>query len=143
MRRFSAQGKVVCLACELNYLGPAVRPGGALEVHGGRAAPGGGAVAEAQRGTHAGGILALWFGHKLHLIADTRHELPVAFSVERASVSERKLLPRDLRRLFDVEPALAERCIHFSADKGYDQADLKAWLWRRHGIRPVIDIREM
>ena len=26
-----------------------------------------------------------WSSYKLHLIADTKHELPVAFSVERAS----------------------------------------------------------
>ena len=51
--------------------------------------------------------------------------------------------PRDLRRLFESEPLLAERCVRFSADRGCDQADLKAWLWSRHGIRPIIDAHEM
>ena len=84
-----------------------------------------------------------WFGYKPHLISDAKHELLVAFSVERASVSEQTVLPRDLRRLFESEPLLTERCVRFSADRGYDQADLKAWLWRRHGVRPIIDTHEM
>ncbi len=39
--------------------------------------------------------IASWSGCKLHLVADAKHEIPVAFSVERASVSERKVLPRE------------------------------------------------
>ena len=84
-----------------------------------------------------------WFGYKVHLIADTTYELPVAFSVERASVSEQKVLPRDLRTLFASEPKLAERRREFSADKGYDQAELKKWLWEHRRIRPIIDARGM
>ena len=87
--------------------------------------------------------LSKWFGYKLHLIADTGHELPVAFSLERAGVSERKVLPRDLRALLESEPQLAGRCVEFSADKGYDQADLKRWLLDDHGIRPIIDTRRL
>ena len=29
----------------------------------------------------------------------------------------------------------------FSADRGYDQAELKRWLWDAHRVRPLIDIR--
>ena len=86
--------------------------------------------------------IASWFGYKLHLVADTKHELPVAFSVERASVSEQKVLPRDLEALFAEEPALAKRCRFLSADRGYDQEKLKAWLWDAHRIRPLLDTRE-
>ena len=85
--------------------------------------------------------IASWFGYKLHLIGDTQHELPVAFSVEKASVSEQKVLARDLAALLRDEPTLAERCREFSADRGYDQAELKRWLWDAHRIRPLIDIR--
>ena len=84
-----------------------------------------------------------WFGHKLHLVADATFELPASFSVERASASERKVLPRDLKALFAAEPELAGRCREFSADKGCDQAELKEWLWERRRIRPIIDVREM
>ena len=82
-----------------------------------------------------------WFGHKLHLIGDTQYKLPVAFSVEKATVSEQPMLTRDLAALFRDEPMLAQRCREFSADRGYDQADLKRWLWDAHRIRPLIDIR--
>ena len=78
--------------------------------------------------------VASWFGCKLHLVADTKHGIPVAFSVERASVSEQKAL-------FAEEPVLAKRCRFLSADRGYDQESLKAWLWDAHRIRPLIDIR--
>ena len=61
-----------------------------------------------------------WFFYKLHLIADTKHELPAAFSVERTLVSERKVLPRDMKALFRAEPMLVERHREFSADQGYD-----------------------
>ena len=87
--------------------------------------------------------IASWFGHKLHLVADTKHEVPVAFSVERASVSEQKALPRDLEALFAEEPVLAERCRFLSADRGYDQEKLKAWLWDAHRIRPLLDTQEL
>ena len=80
--------------------------------------------------------VASWFGHKLHLVADTKHEIPVAFSVERASVSEQKVPLRDLAALFAEEPVLAKRRRFLSADRGYDQEKLKAWLWDAHRIRP-------
>ncbi len=80
--------------------------------------------------------VASWFGHKLHLVADTKHEIPVAFSVERASVSEQKVPLRDLEALFAEEPVLAKRRRFLSADRGYDQEKLKAWLWDAHRIRP-------
>ena len=56
-------------------------------------------------------------------------------------ISKRKVLARDLAALLHDEPTLAERCREFSADRGYDQAELKRWLWDAHRIRPLIDIR--
>ena len=51
------------------------------------------------------------------------------------------MLTRDLAALLHDEPALAQRCREFSADRGYDQAELKRCLWDEHRIRPPIDIR--
>ena len=82
-----------------------------------------------------------WFGCKLHPVADTQHELPVAFSLEKASAAEQPILLRDLTALLRDEPALARRCSEFSADRGYDQEELKRMLWEDHAIRPLIDIR--
>ena len=85
-------------------------------------------------------MCAMWWALVARVVlrrdTDAKHELPAAFSVERASVSEQTVLPRGLRRLFESEPLLAEGCTRFSADRGCDQANLEAWLWCRHGVRP-------
>ena len=82
-----------------------------------------------------------WFGCKLHPIADTQCELPVAFSLEKASAAEQPTLLRDLKALLRDEPAPARRRRGFSADRGCDQEELKRMLREDHAIRPPIDIR--
>ena len=84
-----------------------------------------------------------WFGYRVHTIADTQYEIPVAASVTRASVSEVKELERLSERLFEETPALAERCKEFSADRGLDSGPLRATLWDQHRIRPLIDSRAL
>ena len=85
-----------------------------------------------------------WFGYGLHLIADTRYEIPVAFEVTKASASESRVLSRMVRELLSgKDPELAERCSDFSADRGLDGAELKRTLWDDYGIRPLIDTRGM
>ncbi len=61
-----------------------------------------------------------WFGYGLHVIADTRYEIPVASKVTRASVSEARELVRMIGDLFGASPELAQRCRGFSADGGLD-----------------------
>ena len=84
-----------------------------------------------------------WFGYGLHIIADTKYELPVAFSVTGACVSEVKELDRMTELLFGREPELAQRCEYLSADKGLDSGPLKKKLWDIWRIRPIIDSREL
>ncbi len=84
-----------------------------------------------------------WFGYGLHIIAETKYEIPVAFSVTRASVSEVKELDRMMDELFTQDPQLAERCRYFSADRGLDSGALKKKLWDDHRIHPIIDNREL
>ena len=84
-----------------------------------------------------------WFGYGLHLIADAEHELPVWFEVERASRSEQKALSAAVDALFGSEPELAGRCEDFCADRGLDAGPLREKLWDAHGVRPLIDVREM
>ena len=78
-----------------------------------------------------------WFGYRVHTIADTQYEIPVAASVTRASVSEVKELERLSERLFEETPALAERCKEFSAarqlrcDTRDNQDDTRGWGGRR------------
>jgi len=84
-----------------------------------------------------------WFGYGLHLIADTRYEIPVAFEVTPASVSEQPTLRAMIRTLCSETPPLAQRCQDFSADRGLDSAETKTLLWDDYRIRPLIDPREL
>ena len=84
-----------------------------------------------------------WFGYELHLIADSAYEIPLWFDVTKASASECKRLSGAVDELFGKAPELAERCADFSADKGLDSGPLKAKLWDRYRIRPLIDTRAM
>lgn len=87
--------------------------------------------------------LKTWFGYGLHLIADTHYEIPVAFEVTPASVSEQPTLRALIRATFSETPQLAERGRDFSADRGLDSAETKALLWDAYAIRPLIDTREL
>ena len=84
-----------------------------------------------------------WFGYRLHIIADTRYELPVAFSLRKASVSEAGELDRMTELLFTKDPEIRKRCRYFSADRGLDGAELKKKFWDDYRIRPIIDNREL
>ncbi len=85
-----------------------------------------------------------WFGYRLHLIADTRYEIPVALEVTKASAAGSPVLSRMIQELFaGKDRALAGRCADFSADRGLDGGPLKQALWDDHGIRPLIDTRAM
>jgi hypothetical protein len=84
-----------------------------------------------------------WFGYKLHLLVDTKYEMPIRYRVTRASVSDTtQLLPLvgDLR---EKHPQIYEGIENLSGDKGYDSEDNCRRLYDEHGIKPVIDIRRM
>lgn len=87
--------------------------------------------------------LKRWFGYGLHAIAETRYEIPVAFELTPASVSEQPTLRVMIRATFSKTPELPERCRDFSADRGLDCAETKALLWDDYAIRPLIDTREL
>ena len=84
-----------------------------------------------------------WFGYGLHVIADVEHEIPVWFAVTKASASEQPVLSAGVDALFEAEPALAERCADFCADRGLDGGPLKRKLWDVYGVRPLVDVREL
>lgn len=84
-----------------------------------------------------------WFGYGLHLIADTKYEIPVSMHITPASHSEQRQLRVMVHELMRETPDLVERCNDFSADRGLDSAETKALLWDDYGIRPLIDTREM
>ena len=84
-----------------------------------------------------------WFGYRLHVIADTEYEIPVAIRITPASHSEQRVLRDMIRETFSQTPTLADICKDFSADRGLDCGKTKAMLWDDYGIRPLIDTRLM
>lgn len=83
-----------------------------------------------------------WFGFRLHLIADAVYELPVDFTVTKASASEVKETEGLLGKMKGKYPQKTGRCRYFLADRGYDSAALIKWL-ETEDIAPIIDIRNM
>lgn len=84
-----------------------------------------------------------WFGYKLHLVVDADYELPVAYEVTRASVSDITRAPVLLEGLKERQPEIIKRCEVFLGDRGYDDTKLITSLWDEYRIKPVIDIRNM
>jgi hypothetical protein len=82
-----------------------------------------------------------WFGYKVHLLVDADYELPLAYTVTRASANDSPELPKLLQHLDQTHPELLERAKHLSGDKAYDAADHNEELWETYRIKPVIDVR--
>ena len=81
-----------------------------------------------------------WFGFRLHLIADATYEIPVAYSVTKASNSEQTETKKLLEKIGKTHKEWLERCRYFWGDKGYDSSKIIQQLEGK-GITPIIDIR--
>lgn len=84
-----------------------------------------------------------WFGYKLHLVVDATYELPVAFRVTKASASDITEGHALLEQMKQKQPEMLKKAETLAADRGYDDTKLIVKLWDEHGIKPVIDIRNM
>lgn len=84
-----------------------------------------------------------WFGYKLHLLVDSRYELPLAWKLTRASGSDTAALIPLVEDLRKRQRDRIEVAKDLSADRGYDSAKNNAWLWDEQGIKPLIDTRLM
>lgn len=84
-----------------------------------------------------------WFGYKLHLLIDADYELPVAFTVTKASSPEAPEAHRLLEKVEKTHPDILNQSEHFMGDRGYDDGKLIKNLWDEYTIKPIIDIRNM
>lgn len=84
-----------------------------------------------------------WFGYKLHLVVDAMYELPVAYSVTKASEPDINEGHRLLEQMEERQPEMLEQAEILSADRGYDDSKLIVKCWDEYDIKPVIDIRNM
>jgi hypothetical protein len=85
-----------------------------------------------------------WFGYKVHLIVDSKYELPLAFKLTKASVGDPPELLPLVEQLKNKQPVMYQRESKIlTADKGYDSNENNRVLHQEHGIIPVIDKRTM
>lgn len=84
-----------------------------------------------------------WFGYKLHLVVDANYELPIAFEVTEAHVSESMRLMPLVDEIQEKHSDLHARAEEMSADKGYDSGKHKTDLYEKHAMVPVIDTRDL
>lgn len=78
-----------------------------------------------------------YFGYRYHLLADVNYELPIEYTVTKASNGEREQFKKHINML-DYDKV--EKIKTASADKGYDSEDMIIFLQSK-GIKPIIDIR--
>lgn len=84
-----------------------------------------------------------WFGYKLHLLVDSKYELPLAFNLTKASRSDFPELMTLVEELQTGHPETARRSRELSADKGYDSGNNNEALYEGYGIKPIIDKRKL
>lgn len=82
-----------------------------------------------------------WFGYTLHLLVDAEWELPVGYKVTKASRNEMPVAQEILDEVEESHPGLLDAAEYLGGDRGYDDGKLIKRCWDRHGIKPVIDIR--
>lgn len=82
-----------------------------------------------------------WFGYKVHVLVDSKYELPVAFKVTTASKSDTPELLPMFEDLKTAQPEIGSRAKELAADKGYDSTRNVKELYEKHGVTPVIDKR--
>lgn len=81
-----------------------------------------------------------WFGYKLHLVVDTRHEVPVAWRVTRASAADNGEVEGLVGGLKERHPQIEVETL--AGDKAYDDGPLVEQLYDQYKIRAVFDLRD-
>ena len=84
-----------------------------------------------------------WFGYNLHLIVDTKYELPLGYELTKASVNDTRMLIPMVEEMNSKHPEMINKAEIMTADKGYDSEKNNKKLFDDYGIKPVIDIRNM
>ena len=84
-----------------------------------------------------------WFGYKVHLIVDSKHELPISYKVTKASRSDSPELLKMMEELESKHKDIVKKARRLRGDRGYDSEENNAKLWDEYQIKPVIDIRHM
>jgi hypothetical protein len=81
-----------------------------------------------------------WFGYKLHLIVDVKHEVALAWQITTATASDAQTLPATLAQAKANLPESRMKTLAF--DKAADDHETHQLL-ARSGIRPLIETRHL
>jgi hypothetical protein len=81
-----------------------------------------------------------WFGYKLHLSVDVKHEIALSWTITPATASDGATIPSLVEGMDRVLPQ--GRLQTFAYDKAADDEKIHDLLHRRH-VRPLIEIRSM
>lgn len=81
-----------------------------------------------------------WFGHKLHLVVDARHEVAMAYAVTDTKAGDGETLPAVLDQAVNNLPAGRIKTLAF--DKAADSDQVHREL-RKRGIKPLIQNRSL
>lgn len=85
--------------------------------------------------------MTAWFGYKIHLLVDATYELPIAWTVTKASTADITEAPPLLAQLKTHHPMALSAARYLTADRGYDATAWVQSVWDDEGIKPVIAIR--
>lgn len=80
-----------------------------------------------------------YFGYRCHLLVDVDYELPIEYTVTKASKGEREQLEKHLEML---PKEYLDKIDTLSADKGYDSKKVIEFIKDKE-IKPIIDIKNM
>lgn len=81
-----------------------------------------------------------WFGYKLHLLVDARHELALAYEVTGANADDAQTLPKLLSRAQACLPAGRVQTLAY--DKAADSQEFHQALDERQ-VKPVVQMRNL
>lgn len=82
-----------------------------------------------------------WFGYKVHLLVDTKYELPISYEVTKASRPDIEQLLPLVKKAKESHPGIKIETA--AGDKAFDSKKEIVKLWDEYEIKAVIDLRDM
>jgi hypothetical protein len=70
-----------------------------------------------------------WFGYKLHLVVDASYELPIMFSVTKASVPKINETHYLLEKMKECQPEILKKAKILTGDRAFDDSNLIVKCW--------------
>lgn len=84
-----------------------------------------------------------WYGYKVHIIADSRHEIPLNYRVTKAGVNDSVMLMPMIREMRIKNRKILDRSRKIYGDMGYDSRENKSGVYDECGIIPIIPVRKL